>query len=178
MGEILVVVEHRKGEVRDISREMLFKAGELCGKASHELVAVVLVDSASDSIVQEVAKMADRALVFRDDRFKNFDSHLYKEVLYRLVEERNPFLTLMGHTSWGMDVAPALAVKSGYPLSTDCVDILVGGWQAVCCAPDLQRQAFFQGFVQGIRRIYGYRETGGFSCAGRGTPERGKNRHA
>ena len=125
MGEILVVVEHRKGEVRDISREMLFKAGELCGKASHELVAVVLIDSASDSIVQEVAKMADRALVFRDDRFKNFDSHLYKEVLYRLVEERNPFLTLMGHTSWGMDVAPALAVKSGYPLSTDCVDILV-----------------------------------------------------
>jgi len=125
MGEILVVVEHRQGEVREISKEMLFKAGEICRNASHELVAVVLADNAADNIVPEVAKMAERVLVFQDDRFNNFDSHLYREVLARLVRERNPFLTLMGHTSWGMDLAPALSIKSGYPLATDCVDIVI-----------------------------------------------------
>jgi electron transfer flavoprotein alpha subunit len=125
MGEILVVVEHRQGEVREISKEMLFKAGELCRSTSNELVAVVLADNAADSIVPEVAKMAERVLVFQDDRFNNFDSHLYREVLAKLVQERNPFLTLMGHTSWGMDLAPALSIKSGYPLATDCVDIVI-----------------------------------------------------
>jgi electron transfer flavoprotein alpha subunit len=125
MGEILVVVEHRQGEVREISKEMLFKAGELCRSTSNELVAVVLADNAADSIVPEVAKMAERVLVFQDDRFNNFDSHLYREVLVRLIQERNPFLTLMGHTSWGMDLAPALSIKSGYPLATDCVDIVI-----------------------------------------------------
>ncbi len=29
MGEVFVVVEHRLGEIRDISLEMLWKAGEL-----------------------------------------------------------------------------------------------------------------------------------------------------
>jgi len=125
MGEILVVVEHRQGEIRDISREMLFKAGELCRSASHELVAVVLADGAADNIAAEVAKMAGRVLVFQDDRFNNFDSHMYKEVLARLIQEKTPFMTLIGHTSWGMDLAPALSIKSGYPLTTDCVDILV-----------------------------------------------------
>ncbi|HIJ41955.1 MAG TPA: hypothetical protein HPP90_12885, partial [Deltaproteobacteria bacterium] len=81
MGEILVVVEHRKGEIREITREMLFKAGELCTAASHELVAVVLVDGEADRMGQEVAKMADKVLVFKDPRFENFDSHLYGEVL-------------------------------------------------------------------------------------------------
>ena len=125
MGEILVVVEHRKGEIREITREMLFKARELCSGAYHELVAVVLVNGEANRMGLEVAKMADKVLVFQDTRFENFDSHLYGEVLTRLVRERKPFLTLIGHTSWGMDIAPALAVKSGYPLATDCVNILL-----------------------------------------------------
>lgn len=125
MGEIMVLVEHRKGEIRDITREMLYKAGELCTAASHELVAVLLVGEESDDLIRDAAKMADKVFVFQDARLKDFDSHLYGEVLARLVRERRPFLTLIGHTSWGMDVAPALAVKSGYPLATDCVNILL-----------------------------------------------------
>ena len=125
MGEILVVVEHRKGEIREITREMLFKARELCSGAYHELVAVVLVGDEAGSMVQEVAKMADKVLVFQGPWFENFDSHVYGEVLTSLVRERKPFLTLIGHTSWGMDIAPALAVQSGYPLATDCVNILL-----------------------------------------------------
>jgi electron transfer flavoprotein alpha subunit len=31
----------------------------------------------------------------------------------------------MGHTPWSLDLAPALAVKTGCPLATDCVDILL-----------------------------------------------------
>jgi electron transfer flavoprotein alpha subunit len=33
-------------------------------------------------------------------------------------------LTLIGQTSWGLDLAPGLAVKTGWPLATDCLDIL------------------------------------------------------
>jgi electron transfer flavoprotein alpha subunit len=64
-------------------------------------------------------------IVFEDDRIKNFNSDLYKEILVKLIQENHPFLTLIGHTPWGMDVAPALSVKTGYPLATDCVDILI-----------------------------------------------------
>ncbi len=124
MGEILVVVEHRGGEIREITYAMLNKAGEVCRDLSYELTAVVLTNRET-GFVDDIAKRSDRVMVFEDDRFRIFDTTLYKEALTPLINERRPFLTLIGHTSWGMDLGPALSVKTGCPLATDCVDILV-----------------------------------------------------
>ncbi len=122
MGEICVVAEHRKGEIREITFEMLFKARELCRAFSHRLTALLLAGK-DTGFADELAKWADRVLVFEDDRLETFDSDLYKEILNRVIQEDRPFMTLIGHTSWGMDLAPALSVKTGLPLATDCVDI-------------------------------------------------------
>lgn len=124
MGEIFVLVEHRNGEVRDITFEMLSKANELCQTYSHDLTAILL-GVGNEAFVDDIVKRADRVITFQDEHLKDFNSDHCKEILYRLIREHSPFLTLMGHTSWGMDVAPALSVKAGYPLATDCVDILV-----------------------------------------------------
>jgi electron transfer flavoprotein alpha subunit len=124
MGEIFVVVEHRKGEVREITYQLFWKANELCQKLSHTLTAVLL--SGKDEVsLAEIRERADKVITFEDERVKNFDGDLYKELLAGLIKEHRPFLTLMGHTPWGMDFAPSLSIKTGYPLATDCVDILV-----------------------------------------------------
>jgi electron transfer flavoprotein alpha subunit len=78
-----------------------------------------------ESFLDEIAQRADKVMVFEDERLKDFNADLYKEILNRLIQEHRPFLTLIGHTSWGMDLAPALSVKAGYPIATDCLDILV-----------------------------------------------------
>ncbi|UCF83652.1 MAG: electron transfer flavoprotein subunit alpha/FixB family protein [Desulfobacteraceae bacterium] len=124
MAEIFVVVEHRKGEVRDITFEMLFKAGELCKEFSHNLTAI-LMGGKNRAFINDIAKRADRVISFEDERLENFNADLYKEILNGLIEEQHPFLTLIGHTSWGMDLAPALSIKTGYPLATDCINIMV-----------------------------------------------------
>ncbi|MCD6298867.1 MAG: electron transfer flavoprotein subunit alpha/FixB family protein [Deltaproteobacteria bacterium] len=124
MGEIFIVVEHRQGEVRDITYEMLFKAGQLCREYSHNLTAIILAGQ-NESFLDDIAPKADRVIVYEDESLKNFSSELYREILNGLIEEHRPFLTLMGHTSWGMDLGPALCAKTGYPLATDCVDIMV-----------------------------------------------------
>jgi electron transfer flavoprotein alpha subunit len=124
MGDIFVVVEHRQGEVRDITYEMLFKAAQLCRENSHNLTAVIL-GGQNESFLDDIAPKADRVIVYEDESLKHFNSDLYREILKGLIEEHRPFLTLMGHTSWGMDLSPALSAKTGYPLATDCVDILV-----------------------------------------------------
>ncbi|MDY6973814.1 MAG: electron transfer flavoprotein subunit alpha/FixB family protein [Thermodesulfobacteriota bacterium] len=124
MGEIFVLVEHRRGEVRDITFEMLSKANELCRNFSHNLSAIFLGGEDMKG-VDDIVSRADRVIAFRDARLKDFNSEHYKSILYRLIQEHSPFLTLIGHTSWGINVAPALSVKTGYPLATDCVDILV-----------------------------------------------------
>lgn len=124
MGEIFVVVEHRKGEVREITYQILWKANELCQKLSHMLTAVLL-GGKDVPFLDRIKERADRVIVFEDERIANFNGDLYKELLAGLIQEHRPFLTLMGHTPWGMDFAPCLSIKTGYPLATDCVDILV-----------------------------------------------------
>ncbi|MCP4667166.1 MAG: electron transfer flavoprotein subunit alpha/FixB family protein, partial [Deltaproteobacteria bacterium] len=124
MSEICVVVEHRQGEVRDITYEMLHKANALCREGSHTLTAVFL-GGKDEPLINDIAPKADRVMVFEDERLKRFNGDLYKEILQRLVEEHRPLLTLIGHTSWGLDLAPALSVRTGYPLAMDCVDVLL-----------------------------------------------------
>ncbi len=124
MGDIFVITEHRNGEIRDITFEMLQKAGALAQDLSCNVTAVLLKDS-SESFTDDLAKWADRVLVFEDERLKTYNSDLYTGILTALVQEQQPFLTLVGHTSWGLDYAPALAVRTGCPLATDVNDILL-----------------------------------------------------
>lgn len=124
MAEILVVMEHRNGEFRDISYEMLRKGHDLSQQGPHSLTAVLLKGSEALPL-QEVVERADKVIQVEDERLGAFDGELTKEILSRLIEAQRPFLTLVGHTSWGMDLAPALAVKSGLPIATDCVDVMI-----------------------------------------------------
>lgn len=126
MGDLFVVAEHRQGELRDITFEMLFKAGALCREHDHTLTAVLLGPKDSGFSAQ-LAEWADRVIAFEDDRLTVYNGDLYKAVLQHLLEDHAPFLTLMGHTPWGMDLAPGLSVRTGCPLATDCVDILLEG---------------------------------------------------
>lgn len=124
MGGIFVVAEHRQEELREITLQMLWKADDLCKKLSHDLTAV-LIGGGSPSFLKEITDRADKVILVEDDHLKNFNADLYKEVLDRIIREHRPFITLMGQTPWGMDLAPALSIKTGLPLASDCVDILV-----------------------------------------------------
>jgi electron transfer flavoprotein alpha subunit len=122
MSEIFVIVEHRLNEIRDITYEMLFKACELAQRHSHTVTAVVLGHEVN-SMAEQISDRADKVLLFDDQRAKNFNADTYKEIIAGVIRESNPILTLIGNTSWGMELAPCLAIKTGYPLATDCIDM-------------------------------------------------------
>jgi len=124
MSDIFVVIEHRLGELREISLQMLTKADELAQSMSAGVTAVLLA-GAEDGFEDQIAARADRLIVCRHDRLKNYDSDWSTELLSRMLAEHRPFLTLIGHTPWGLDLAPALAVRTGWPLATDCLEIAV-----------------------------------------------------
>ncbi len=122
MSEVFVVVEHRLGEIRDITFEMLWKAGQLAQEHSYGVTAILLGHDVN-SIAGAISDRADEIITYDDERLKNFNADIYKEILAGLVEESNPILTLIGNTAWGMELAPCLAVRTGFPLATDCIDI-------------------------------------------------------
>ena len=124
MAEIMVLAEHRNNELREITLQMLNKASELCRGFGHEL-SVVIIGSDIEKLVNELKDTANRVIACDDQRLQNFNPDDFKEIMAALIDERKPFITFMGHTPWSMDLAPAIAVKAGYPLATDCLDILL-----------------------------------------------------
>jgi len=124
MSEIFVIAEHRLGEIRDITLEMLWKAGELAQKHAHTVTAVVLGHDLS-SMAQGLSDRADTIILCDDERLKDFNADVSKEIIAGLIDELRPTLVLMGNTSWGMELAPCLSIKTGLPLATDCTDIIV-----------------------------------------------------
>jgi electron transfer flavoprotein alpha subunit len=120
----MVLMEHRQGELREISFEMLAKGQELAETQQTELTAVLLGAGVA-SLAGDIKRLCHRTLVLEDDRLTHFNSEPYQDVLAALIEERKPSLVLIGHTAFGMDLAPALATAAGIPLATDCYEIAI-----------------------------------------------------
>ena len=120
MGDVFVLAEHRRGELREVTLEMLGKGRELAGQLGGSLKAVLLGQGV-DAFAGELANQAHEVLVVEDERLENFNSELYQKVLVSLLADRQPTLTLIGHTACGMDMAPSLAAELDLPLATDCI---------------------------------------------------------
>ena len=136
MGEIFVVIEHRNGIVGEVNFQMLWKANDLCKKLSHRLTAVVL-GKKEVTFLDDIKNHADRVILVGGEALEHYDPDIYTNILRDLIFEARPFITLIGHTSWGMDFAPPLSILTGYPVATDCVDILLDNG-----APKVIRQIY------------------------------------
>jgi len=137
MSDIYVLAEHRMGEIRDITFEMLGKGWELAENTGGKLVAVLLGYGVED-YAETLSSYADKVLYFENEGLKNFNAEVYQRVLSQLIRERKPRLIMMGHTGFGMDLAPALATELNIPLATDCIDLF-----------------FEDGKLVAVRQIYG-----------------------
>jgi len=58
-----------------------------------------------------------------DPELANYNAEPYLNVIEQIIRERNPGLIILGHTASGMDLAPALALRVGIALATDCLEV-------------------------------------------------------
>src|SRR5512132_1034352 len=120
MAEILILAEHRRGELRDITLDLLAKGRQLAAASGAELT-VALLGRGLDDFAGPLAQYADRVLVLENDALKNFNSDTYQAALASLIASRKPLVTMIGHTAFGVDLAPSLAVQLDAALATDCI---------------------------------------------------------
>ena len=126
MAEIFVLTEHRQGQIRDVTYEMLTKSREIAEKANMELTAVFLGKEVKEK-AKVLTEYAKKVLVVEDAKLENFNSDAYQKVLTNLIKENKPTLTMIGHTSYGVELAPRLAAALNMPLATDCIDLTLEG---------------------------------------------------
>ncbi len=122
MKEILIFAEHRRGELRDVTWEMLSKGRQLAETIGANL-GVALLGKGVNFLAEALKSKANKIYLIEDERLEFYNSETYEKVLTQLLTERKPFLTLIGHTATGMDFAPSLAAHLKMPLATDCIGI-------------------------------------------------------
>jgi len=122
MTKIFVLAEHRQGQIRDITYEMLTKAREIAEKTNKELTAIILGNNIAKH-AKTLAEYTKTVILIQDPKLENFNSETYKKILTKLITEHTPSLVMMGHTSYGIELAPRLATALNTPLATDCIDL-------------------------------------------------------
>jgi len=123
-GPILALAEHRKGEIRDITYEILAKADQLSVKTGSDSICI-LIEAPGQGLQEGLKGWAKKILLIEAKGLEVFNSEVYKAYLLEITKALKPFLVFLPHTPWGMDLAPALSVKAGLPLVSDCVDIIL-----------------------------------------------------
>ena len=122
MGDIFVLAEHRQGELREVSLELLTLAGQLGGS-----VTALLFGSGVDEFANKLAQFADKVLVVDDPMYQNFNAMAYQAALAELIKANKPGLVLIPNTAQGVDIIGSLGVELELPFSTDVIGVTMEG---------------------------------------------------
>ncbi|MBS3947016.1 MAG: electron transfer flavoprotein subunit alpha/FixB family protein [Dethiobacter sp.] len=126
MGDIFVLAEHRRGELREVSLEMLAAASSVASELGGKVLAVLL-GSGVDSFAEKLAGYSDSVLYVDDPLFADYNSEKYQRVMSALISQYNPELVMIAHTTQGVDMAPALAVELKTPYVPDVTGLRFEG---------------------------------------------------
>ena len=111
---VLVIAEHIRGEIRDITRELVTAAQDLDGPVAVAVIAAdpsALGDAVNVAGVDEIVNIS----VEQDE----YENDVYAGVVEALITERHPDVTLTGFTVNSMGFAPAVAARLGLGFASD-----------------------------------------------------------
>lgn len=127
--EIWVFIEQEEARIADVSLELLTKAQDLAASLGGRVCALLL-GSGIEHLAEAVAHHgADRVLLVDHPQLAPYRTLPYARVVVDLVEERQPYIVLLGATPTGRDLAPrvASAVRAG--LTADCTELRIGNFE-------------------------------------------------
>jgi len=122
MREILVIAEHREGELRGSCLETIAKAHDIAGKEGLEVTSII-IGSNIKPLAEKLREYVNRVYLAENPKVTYYDFEIYKYTISKLIKDVKPSMVLMGHTSYGMDLMPGLSSYLNLPLVTDCIDI-------------------------------------------------------
>ena len=132
MAELWSVVDHERGEVRNVSLQMHSAARQLASQMGMEPV-LVYVGSGYDRAKERLASAGQgKIYVAESDELDGFLLQPVIEVLSSLVRERQPAAVLFSSTPTGKDLASGVAARVGAGVMADVVYLEPDGDRLKC----------------------------------------------
>jgi electron transfer flavoprotein alpha subunit len=120
MNGTLIVAEHLRGELRELTRELVTAAQQLSGPVT---VAVIARDpSEFDVSFQGVDEIVNVPLGQEE-----FENDVYQAALEALIADRRPHAVLLGFTVNSMGYGPAVAAKLALGFASDVHGLALEG---------------------------------------------------
>jgi electron transfer flavoprotein alpha subunit len=119
-ADVLAVAEHRRGDLRDVSFELVTAGRELADETGGEL-HVAAISGDVESFAEELS-LEGVDVVHTVDYGEEFNHDVYVQAVEALYDEVDPAAVVMPNSVNGLDYAPAVADRLALPLVTDAVD--------------------------------------------------------
>ena len=122
---VLAVTEHRRGDIRDVSFELVTAGRRLADDLGTDLALAVIggdVEGFADDVNREGVDT-----IYTVDEGEEFNHGVYTQAIEELHAELEPTALLAPNSVNGLDYAPAVAERLDIPLVTDVVDFEAGG---------------------------------------------------
>lgn len=122
MSGVLVVAETRRGELREVSLELIGAGLEIKG-ASGGPLKVAVMDSEPGRFRAPLSVDGVDELLLVATPSEHFEAHVAQRALEQLIESERPELVLLGHTIDSLGFGPAVAAKGGLGFASDAVTL-------------------------------------------------------
>ncbi|MCO1600274.1 FAD-binding protein [Desulfosporosinus nitroreducens] len=117
---VWVIIEYTNGKVAPVSWELLGEGRKLADSIGCGLSGVITGNEIDSVIPEAFAYGAEKVFVVDHPILKDYRTEPYAEAITSLVRKYQPEIILMGATSMGRDVFPAIATKLQTGLTADC----------------------------------------------------------
>jgi electron transfer flavoprotein alpha subunit len=130
MSGVLVVAEARRGELRDVSLELITAALSIKDAAGGR-VAVAVIDHQPDRFADRLAVDGVDEVLLVPTPTEHFEAHVAGKALTELIAAESPSLVLLGFTIDSLGFGPAVAAKGGFGFASDASGVRWDGGPVV-----------------------------------------------
>jgi len=127
MGNILIVAEIQKGQIREASFELATVAAKISSETGREVNSLVLGKDAAGLAEAFSKRGGGKVLLADDDLLANYSVDASNTAIRAAVEAAGADLILLSNTPSGWDVAPRIAAGLDAAFISDCFKIEVDG---------------------------------------------------
>ncbi len=125
-GILLYAEMTRQDYVHTVFFELANKANELSYKLDGASVMAVIMTK--PGIIQNLKEGftnsgIDQVFVYEDERFENYSTETYTNLIVDLIKDVDPEIFLIGATNQGRDLAPRISSSLGTGLTADCIEL-------------------------------------------------------
>ncbi|SNZ16122.1 electron transfer flavoprotein alpha subunit apoprotein [Natronoarchaeum philippinense] len=125
MSDVLAVAEHRRGDLRDVSYELVTAGRALADQTGGDLHVAVIGGAVGEFAEKLDREGVDRVLTVPEGEEFNHDISL--QAVEQLAADVDPAVVLAPNSVNGLDYAPAVASALGLPYVSDAIDLSIDG---------------------------------------------------